>query len=161
LTVVYDAIEKRAMHVETGLSVTFLHYVPYMAARDAHFVLSFGGREYPFEAGYDYGEHKIIKALPDIDASEWSLKICELNEKNFWLVGGIDLSSLLKSQQDVLPRIFVEAWYRAVFEYDAMTMTPRKLSVMFETSFKRGWMRGVYWKSWICSETGVSVVQGN
>jgi hypothetical protein len=121
------------------LAVTFGHYGPYFSReRDAHFTIRFAGREYPFEADFDYGELKIRTALQNISTLELSEKMDELNEKHFFARSlGVELNEIMRKNVSNLPQIFVEVWHCAISEHEKLDNS-RRVSVHYEPSFSHG-----------------------
>ena len=83
--VIYDAENKRASHIETGLTIVHLRDEP-PQERKSHFKLILGSQQISFEAWYDYSEEKIEQKYPDMHFLEQGKLIANLNEKNFYVI---------------------------------------------------------------------------
>lgn len=100
MTIVFDPKQKRSTHVESGLSVQWVHDEPPLEFRK-HFKLIIDDKEIPFESSYDYGEGKIDDKYPNASILEKGCMISELKEINY---------NSFNIKCDFDKEIFIETW---------------------------------------------------
>jgi hypothetical protein len=112
MTIVYDAEAKRATHVESGLSVRFLHYGPYPKEPDAYFEAKFGQHVLRFRAACIGSYQKIADKNPTMSPGAVALLAFEMGEQDYKYQSaegdGLDSFIGIVGKENV--EIFLETW---------------------------------------------------
>jgi hypothetical protein len=115
MTIVYDAEAKRATHVESGLSVRFLHYGPYLKEPDAYFEARYGQHVFRFKAACIGPGQKIKERYPDLPPGDEVLLALEMRERDYKYQGtdGDDLSIFINTIGESNIKNLLETWANA------------------------------------------------
>ena len=95
---IFDEDNKRATHVETGLSITFVDEDARYGVSEMYFGLKWRGVEQSFTAGYESGLHKIAERFPDISREEERKIKKEMSEMTLHLTLNDEVQGVMDSR---------------------------------------------------------------
>jgi hypothetical protein len=113
MTIVYDAEDKRATHVESGLSVQFLRWGDLREGL-SHFLLSWKGQSSEFEATFSSGYARMLAKHPELNSDAVSQKVKELNEIEYVTNKLFIESDTFTRDNNDFGNIFVGTWWVVV-----------------------------------------------